>query len=229
MLDLIGATIQIQKPNPNGNGNQTVTVRAAFPEDPGQAADYLTQLLDHVTTSDATSFPGRININQASRTLLLAIPGMDETKVDAIMASREPEYSGQKTDQKYETWLYTESIVTLDEMKAIWPYITTGGSIYRAQIVGYFDEAGPSTRVEAIIDTSPPSSSSTASSSTTSSTDTTGSTGTSTDTTASSTTDNQSTDGTQATTGLPRIVFWRDLSNLGRGFPLETLGSDTSQ
>jgi len=27
-----------------------------------------------------------------------------------------------------------------------------------------------------------------------------------------------------ATTKPPRIVFWRDLTHLGRGYPLETLG-----
>src|SRR5204862_71574 len=58
-------------------------------------------------------------------------------------------------DKKYETWLYTEGLVTLDQMKQLMPFFTTGGSVYRAQIVGYFDEGGTASRVEAIIDTSP--------------------------------------------------------------------------
>ena len=43
-------------------------------------------------------------------------------------------------------------------MKALLPYVTTSGSVYRAQIVGYFDEGGPASRVEVTIDatTSPP-------------------------------------------------------------------------
>jgi hypothetical protein len=238
LLDLIGATVQVPKPNPTGGGNNTATqtVRAAFPADAMQAGQYLPELLDHLTTNKATSFPGRININQASKTILLGIPGMTSDMVDSIISDREPEYTGQKPDQKYETWLYTEGLVTLDQFKAMWPFITTGGSVYRAQIVGYFDEGGPATRVEAIIDTSPPSSSATQ----TASTSSTGSSGSSatadaSQTSASSTSSSQTSSGSQATTdsqattSLPRIVFWRDLSNLGRGFPLETLGSGASQ
>jgi DNA uptake protein ComE-like DNA-binding protein len=241
LLDLIGATVQVPKPNPTGgaNNNATQTVRAAFPADAMQAGQYLPELLDHLTTNKATSFPGRININQASKTILLGIPGMTSDMVDSIISAREPEYTGQKPDQKYETWLYTEGIVTLDQFKAMWPFITTGGSVYRAQIVGYFDEGGPAARVEAIIDTSPPSTSAsqTASTSSSSSSGSSGdsSSGSTSQTSASSTSSSQtssssqSTTDSQATTSLPRIVFWRDLSNLGRGFPLETLGSGASQ
>jgi hypothetical protein len=32
-----------------------------------------------------------------------------------------------------------------------------------------------------------------------------------------------------ATTPLPRILLWRDLSHLGRGYALETLGVDLTQ
>ena len=32
-----------------------------------------------------------------------------------------------------------------------------------------------------------------------------------------------------ATTQPPRVLFWRDLSHLGRGFALETLGIDLMQ
>ena len=36
------------------------------------------------------------------------------------------------------------------------PFVTAGGNVYRAQIVGFFDEAGPTTRIEAIIDGTSP-------------------------------------------------------------------------
>src|SRR5262249_38729156 len=130
-------------------------LKAPFASDPGLAGAYLPQLLDEVTVSSAASFPGRININQAPRSLLTAIPGMPPEAVEAIMSNREPEFSGQQADKKYETWIFTQGIVTLDQMKALIPFITTGGSVYRAQIVGFFDEGGTASRAEAIIDTSP--------------------------------------------------------------------------
>ena len=72
-------------------------------------------------------------------------------------------------------------------MRQMMPFITGSGNVYRAQIVGYFDQMGPPCRVETVIDAS------------------------------------------NATTGGPRIVFWRDISNLGRGFGLDTLGAGPAQ
>ena len=55
--------------------------------------------------------------------------------------------------------------------------------MFRAQVVGYFEQTGISSRAEVIID---------------------------------------------ATTVNPKIVLWRDLSHLGRGFDLSVLGSRLS-
>jgi hypothetical protein len=227
ILDLIGAKVEVQRQGPQGQ--TTVTVKSAFGNDATSAGQYLTDLLDNVSTSDATSFPGRININQASRTLLLGIPGLTADKVESIIGAREPEYSGNMPDHSHETWLFTQGILTLDEMKAILPYITVGGSVYRAQIVGYFDQGGSSCRAEVIIDSSPPksASSTSASDSTTSDAGSTASTGTS-SSTSTTTSSTASTDAaTTPITSIPRIVFWRDMTNLGRGFPLATLGATT--
>src|SRR4029077_17623519 len=96
---------------------KTVILKAAFPDDISQAASYLPELLDRVTVNNTAAFPGRINVNQASRTILLGIPGLHSQTVDSIIANRENEYSGQHPDRKYETWLYTEGLVKLDQMK----------------------------------------------------------------------------------------------------------------
>ena len=37
-------------------------------------------------------------------------------------------------------------------MKGLMPLITAGGNVYRAQFVGYFDEEGPASRLEMVID-----------------------------------------------------------------------------
>ena len=43
-------------------------------------------------------------------------------------------------------------------MKALQPYLTGGGDVVRAQVIGFFDESGPSMRVETVVDatTNPP-------------------------------------------------------------------------
>jgi hypothetical protein len=48
--------------------------------------------------------------------------------------------------------------VSLEKMKALLPYLTAGGSVYKVQTVGFFDKGGPVVRIEAVIDAteSPP-------------------------------------------------------------------------
>ena len=86
--------------------------------------------------------------------------------------------------RRYETWLLSEGVVTLAEMKALMPFVCGGGNVYRAQVVGYFQGGQAASRAEVVFD---------------------------------------------ATSPLPRVVLWRDLSHLGRGYALETLGVDFSQ
>jgi len=37
-------------------------------------------------------------------------------------------------------------------MKALFPFVTCGGDVYRAQVVGFFDDYGPVARAEVVID-----------------------------------------------------------------------------
>jgi hypothetical protein len=189
ILDLVGVGVRMQIPPPEGTSGQPkqVLVKGPFPDEPGAATTYLPLLMDHVTVNPATTIPGRININQASRVILQGIPKMDQQTLEQIISNREPELTAERPNRGHETWLYSEGLVDLDTMRSMMPFITGAGSVYRAQIVGYFDEIGPARRVEVVIDAS------------------------------------------NATTGVPRIVFWRDISNLGRGFGLDTLGTGPAQ
>ena len=112
---------------------------------------WLPKLLDHVTVNKSPTIPGRININQASPIVLAGIPGHERRDGQAILANRELEPTGQREDHRHEHWLLTEGIVTLQEMKSIVPFVTANGSVFRAQVVGYFDEEGPASRVEVVI------------------------------------------------------------------------------
>jgi len=223
-----------------GQGNnKTVIIEAAFPDSPEEEKNILPQLMDYVTVTSTGSFAGRININQASKALLTAVivnvAGLSSDIVDQVISTREPEFSGQNPDQKYETWLYTQGLVKLDDMKKLMPFFTTGGSVYRAQIVGYFDEGGTASRVEAIIDTSPimvASDTTTGTSGSSQGTSGAGPSNTgggsnSSSTSSSGATTSTSSDSTamQPMSTMPRIVFWRDMSHLPIGFTRDVLGS----
>jgi hypothetical protein len=178
VLDLVGAQVQYTF---NG-GMAASTLVSPFAD--GAYASYLPQLMDYVTVNPAATIPGRININQCSGTVLSGIPGMTSDISSKILSQRTVDSTNADPARKYETWLLSEGIVTLQQMKVLMPFINGGGNAYRAQIVGYFQGGQAASRVEVVFD---------------------------------------------ATSPLPRIVLWRDLTHLGRGYPLDTLGVNYSQ
>lgn len=180
VIDLIGKKTQVTFQGQN----QPTILESPFSADLAAMGFYLPQLLDNVTVSQAPFIPGRININQAPKTVLAGIPGMTETVLEEIISRREFEAPDELPNRRFETWLLAEAIVSLDEMRLLMPFITAGGDVYRTQVVGYYEGGGASARVEVVFD---------------------------------------------ATDTKPRVLFWRDLSHLGRGFALETLGIELSE
>ncbi len=182
VLDLIGTKVRVTFED----ADDRVTLGSPFKGGPGMLVS-LPMVMDNLTVSDAPSIPGRININQAPRTVMLGIPGMEEELVDQIISARANfDPNVDDPNHRHETWLLTDGILLnetgqpdMELMQTLMPFITAGGDVYRFQAVGYFQDGGASTRVETIID---------------------------------------------STGAAPRILFWRDISHLGRGYPLEILG-----
>jgi hypothetical protein len=175
VLDLIGKKVQVTQ-----NG-RPIVLQSPFANDPLLMGVFLPQLMENCTANQGTSIPGRICINQAPRELLLGIPGITEDIVNEIISRRTAEVEDENLNRNFETWLLAEAIVTLEEMRTLTPFITAGGDVFRAQVVGYFQGGGPAARTEVVFD---------------------------------------------ATGTTPRLLFWRDMSHLGRGYALETLGVD---
>jgi len=180
VIDLIGPRVRVKF---KGEEQPTV-LETPFPNVPGMMNSYLPVLMDYVTINASPVIPGRININQASRTVLSGIPGMSEETIDAIMSQRQENPVEAQPHRRHETWILSEGIVTLEEMKALMPFVTGGGSVFRAQWVGYFERGGPPARIEAVLD---------------------------------------------ATIRPARVISWRDISHLGRGYALETLGTEAAE
>jgi Type II secretion system (T2SS), protein K len=183
VLDVIDAKTQVTFA---GDSRPTV-LDSPFKSDLIAMKVYLSTLLDHVTVNPADTIPGRLNILQAPATLIRGIPGMDETIAQQIIDLRQTELenpSEEAKDRRHETWLLTEGVVNLTQMKVLMPLVNSGGHVYRAQIVGYFQHGEAAARAEAIFD---------------------------------------------ASRLVPRLLLWRDMSQLGRGYALETLGLDYSE
>ncbi|MFN9961999.1 MAG: general secretion pathway protein GspK [Planctomycetota bacterium] len=119
----------------------------------------LPTLMKSATTFEGEVIPGRLNVMQAPRRLLSAVPGMTDEILDQIIQKREFELDdpdGADLNRQFETWLLTELLVDLNTMKVMLPFLCTGGDVYMAEVVGYFDDGVGTSRAEVVIDTTVP-------------------------------------------------------------------------
>jgi len=186
VLDLVGTQVQVSAGGGGGRGGgeeegEGTVVGPVFPDSLTEMMIYMPLLMDAVTVVTESAIPGRINVNQAPRALLMGIPGIEDTTVEEIISQRLLEATDENeiAARQHETWLLTSGIVTLEEMKLLSPFVCAAGDVFRAQVVGYYEDGRAASRAEVIFD---------------------------------------------ASGAVPRIVSFRDISHLGRGFPLELLG-----
>ncbi|GHT35973.1 general secretion pathway protein GspK [Planctomycetales bacterium] len=198
LLDLVqtdAAQTGAQALNQTG-ANQTQTINSPFSNDPAEMNEYMPQLYDNLAISD-TPVSGRININQAPRTVLelllnrdddlsasvaalgtatdtasqaeavlgsgsansgtTALSSVDaEAIVEGILAERiRSPLESDPVEMNYPFWVYTHGIVTdLETMKKLEPYFCCRGSVYKANVIGRFDEQSPVVRLEVWLDAS---------------------------------------------------------------------------
>ena len=155
-----------------------------FPDDIDEMLVYLPVLYDNLMTSD-TPVVGRININQAPRmvlellgaqedelseTVALFTESMDAVQgtslsqldvwemIDRIIAERisNPVEMLDVPEMNYPFWPYVNGIVPdLATMQMLEPYFCTQGAVFKATVVGRFDDTrSPVSRMEVWLDSS---------------------------------------------------------------------------
>ena len=150
VLELIDAYTTVNDPE---DSDKTVVIKS--PVQFSNLPFTLPNVMRNITTYEGAEIPGRINLMQAPRIVLEGIPGMTPEIVQTIIEKREFELNdpdGSDMNRRYETWLLVEGIVDLVTMDSIYPFVCTGGDVYRAEIVGYFDDSVGSSRAEVILD-----------------------------------------------------------------------------
>lgn len=151
LYELIGARTEAEIEG------QKQLLESPWTADSGAMQTYLPVLLDSLTVVDGNELPGRININQARIEVLLGIPDMTEEIAQSIVASpmigSDGEAMGDQAALRTNTgWLVSQGIVDLPTMVKLDRFLTGRGHVFRAQIVGFFEEGGGYTRIEASID-----------------------------------------------------------------------------
>ena len=126
--------------------------------DPAGLMEQMLVLEEKLTWLNDEFIDGRINVNIAPREVLLAIPDMTEAIADAILGARPAagEDSAQAAQvismRRSPVWLLTEGLVDVPTFKRLGPWLTTTGDVYSFQVLGHFDQGGPTTRLEAMVD-----------------------------------------------------------------------------
>ncbi len=156
LLDLVDARIEIpstsktntpspKTPSPSDDKIKPTRLESPLANEPASLGETLTKLLDYATVFPGKVIPGRVNINLAPQSVMEGIPGLEGAVAAQIIASRGRQNASQSPDEdrRHATWLLRQGLVDLEQMKAIMPFVTGGGDVYRAQIVGFFDRPGP--------------------------------------------------------------------------------------
>ncbi len=156
VIELIDAQTTADAQNEDG---ETVQVILDSPVNMVNMGQTLPLIMDNLTTVSGDNIPGRLNLMQTPRQLLHGVPGMTEEIAAAILQRREFELDDPTltdVNRKYETWLLVEGIVDLPTMRAMTPFVCAGGDVYRAEVVGYFQDGVATSRAEVILDATLP-------------------------------------------------------------------------
>ena len=148
-LDIVGASVWI----PDAEAPAQGTLYKSPFADQRRTVSGLLDYLDYASTGAETILTGRVNVNEAPRPILEAIPGLSSATVERIINARGTPGQPTTSERRHATWLYADGIVDLETMKSLWPKLTTGGGVFRGQIVGFIEGRGASRRGEVVVDT----------------------------------------------------------------------------
>lgn len=174
VLDLVAVRVQVAYP-----GRPPVILPSPFENSQTAMREYLPRLLDFTRVDPQERVIGRVDVNEAPREVLMAIPGISAGLVEDIVSKRGREPGVVDEAHRHVSWLLTEGVVPLEQLKPLMKHLTAGGDVYRTQAVGY-QENGPICRADILLD---------------------------------------------ATSRPPRLVSWRGLERLGRGYDVAVLGA----
>ncbi len=150
-LDLIGARVLVPAA-PGADEKTAVVLGSPLSGEPSALRDDLAKLLDWTTSESSPVLSGRVNVNLAPRPVLLAVPGMDSALVERILAARTMRAATDDPGRRHPAWLLVEGLVDLPRMKALLPFLTTGGDVHRALVTARFEDLDRSIHAEVVVD-----------------------------------------------------------------------------
>jgi DNA uptake protein ComE-like DNA-binding protein len=108
--------------------------------------DLFMDIADNITTDNGQSLAGAININTASLTVLMCLPGVDRELAQAIISHRQADGFFANTGE-----LLKLPEMTRDLFKQVAPLVTARSETYRLLCEGKITSSGVRQRIQAII------------------------------------------------------------------------------
>ncbi|MHC4167192.1 MAG: helix-hairpin-helix domain-containing protein [Planctomycetota bacterium] len=111
----------------------------------GLKFEEFTQIADRLTTSDQETMPGVVNVNTASKEVLLCLPGLEENDADALLS-----YRGRNDELDSIAWV--TNVLDRDKAIGIGAFITVRSFQYSADIVCLSGNGRAYKRYKAVFD-----------------------------------------------------------------------------
>ncbi|MCS7238032.1 MAG: general secretion pathway protein GspK [Thermoguttaceae bacterium] len=143
VFDILDASVEVEVA-----GRDRVVVRSPLSADPELVRQHLSNWIDRTTTTADRVLYGRIDITRAPREVLLAIPGMDSTVAERILALRQQGTSGGEESPLAR--LYFEGAISAEQLRQLGPFVTTRTDVWTAEIVAE-DAGNPNLRLRAVV------------------------------------------------------------------------------
>ena len=171
MLDLVDIAFDAL----DDDGNEVIVRSPLQSTPPGNGS--IPIALQSLTVYDSDTIAGRINILQAPRVIIEGLPVFrdDPELVDALISRREIDLDDPLSSDQARTlatFLLEEGYLSLEgkrnssaqadepdqlnaaeRMRRLIPFVCSGGNVFRAEIVGDFEDGPATTRAEVILDT----------------------------------------------------------------------------
>jgi general secretion pathway protein K len=112
----------------------------------GMKYEEFAQVVDRLTTSDEQTLPGLVNVNTASKEVLLCLPGLEEKDADAMLSYRDG-------DEDISSITWVTKVLDQEKATAIGSYITVRSFQYSADIVCLSGNGRAYKRYRAVFDT----------------------------------------------------------------------------
>jgi len=111
----------------------------------GLTSEEFAPLADKLTTSDEETLSGLVNVNTASKEVLLCLPGLEESDVESLLSYRE-----RNSEQTSLAWIV--NVLDRDKAIAVGSYITARSSQHSADLVCLSGNGRAYKRYKAVFD-----------------------------------------------------------------------------